>query len=108
MYTLEDDQETSASLLKRDIANMSAVPEEQSSGGTNEQAPDSSSSAHHSIPEQITSSFKKLTTPDKQVANKHERRVALAALIIACIGVFITALDQTVVITALQKIIADP
>ena len=36
------------------------------------------------------------------------RRVALAALIIACIGVFITALDQTVVVTALPKIIADP
>src|SRR5205807_7058804 len=35
-------------------------------------------------------------------------RVALAALIIACIGVFITALDQTVVVTALPKIIADP
>ncbi len=108
MYTLEDDQETSASLHKRDFANMSAVPEEQGSGGTNEQAPDNSSSAHHSIPEQITSSLKKLTTPDQQVANKRERRVALAALIIACTGVFITALDQTVVVTALPKIIADP
>jgi MFS family permease len=108
MYTLEDDQETSASLHKRDFANMSAVPEEQGSGGTNEQAPDSSSSARYSIPEQITNSLKKFTSPNQHITNKRERRVALAALIIACIGVFITALDQTVVVTALPKIIADP
>jgi MFS family permease len=108
MYTLEDDQETSASLHKRDFANMSAVPEEQSSGGVNERTPDSSSTAHYSIPEQITNSFKKLTSPSQNVTNRREKRVALAALIIACIGVFFTALDQTVVVTALPKIIADP
>ena len=108
MYTLEDDQETSASLRKSDFANMSTIPEEQSSGGTNEQAPDSSYPTHHSIPEHIMSSLKKLTTPNQQVTNKRERREALAALVIACFGVFITALDQTVVVTALPKIIADP
>ena len=108
MYTLEDDQETSASLHKRDFANMPAVPEEQGFGGVNERTPDSSSTAHHSIPEQITNSFKQLTSPGQNITNKLERRVALAALIIACIGVFITALDQTVVVTALPKIIADP
>ncbi len=108
MYTLEDDQETSASLNKRDFANMSAVPDDQGSGGMNERTPDSSSTAHHSIPEQITNSFKNLTSPDEHVTSKRERRVALAALIIACIGVFFTALDQTVVVTALPKIIADP
>ena len=108
MYTLEDDQETSASLQKRDFANLSAVPEEQGSGGVNERTPDSSTTAHHSIPEQITNSFKKLTLPGQNVINKREKRVALAALIIACIGVFFTALDQTVVVTALPKIIADP
>ncbi len=108
MYTLEDDQETSASLHKRDFANMSAVPEEQGSGGVNERTPDNSPSAHHSLPEQISNSLKKLTSPNQYVTNKRERRVALAALVIACIGVFITALDQTVVVTALPKIIADP
>src|SRR6266702_327782 len=108
MYTLEDDQETSASLHKRDYANMSAVPEEQGSGGVNERTPDNSPSAHHSLPEQISNSLKKLTSPNQYVTNKRERRVALAALVIACIGVFITALDQTVVVTALPKIIADP
>src|SRR6266576_6064646 len=108
MYTLEDDQETSASLHKRDFANMSAVPEEQGSGGVNERTPDNSPSAHHSLPEQISNSLKKLTSPNQHVTNKRERRVALAARVIACIGVFITALDQTVVVTALPKIIADP
>jgi len=108
MYTLEDDQETSASLQKRDFANLSAVPEEQSSGGANEDIIDSSNTAHRSIPEKITHSFKKFTPPGQNVINKSEKRVALAALIIACIGVFFTALDQTVVVTALPKIIADP
>src|SRR5437764_6352699 len=108
MYTLEDDQETSASLHKRDFANMSAITEDQDSGGVNERTPDSSSIAHHSIPEHITNSLKKLASPNQHVANKRERRVALAALTLACIGVFFTALDQTVVVTALPKIIADP
>ncbi|MGZ3625638.1 MAG: MFS transporter [Ktedonobacteraceae bacterium] len=108
MYTLEDDQETSASLQKRDFANLSAVPEDQGSEGVNERTPDSSTTAHDSIPEQITNSFKKLTSPGQNVINKSEKRVAVAALIIACIGVFFTALDQTVVVTALSKIIADP
>jgi MFS family permease len=110
MYTLEDDQETSASLQKRDFANMSAVPEDPGSGDPNDLAPDGSSASHHAhlIPEQITSSFKKITSPGQNVTGKNERRAALAALIIACIGVFFTALDQTVVVTALPKIIADP
>ena len=108
MYTLEDDQETSASLHKRDFANMSTVPEEKGFEGVNERTLDNSSTTEHSILEQITNSFKKLISPDQHVTNKRERRAALAALIIACIGVFITALDQTVVVTALPKIIADP
>ncbi len=36
------------------------------------------------------------------------KRAALAAMIVACVGVFLTAMDQTVVVTALIKIIADP
>ncbi len=108
MYTLEDDQETSARLRKRDFANTSAVPDDQGIGGLDAQAPGSSSFAHRFSPEQITNSFKKLTTPNQSVANKQDKRTALAALTIACIGVFFTALDQTVVVTALPKIIADP
>ncbi|HEV2580543.1 MAG TPA: MFS transporter, partial [Ktedonobacteraceae bacterium] len=108
MYTLEDDQETSARLRKRDFTDAPTVPVDQGSGGPDAQAPGSPSHTHRFSPEQITSSFKKLTTPKQPVANKHDRRVALAALTVACISVFFTALDQTVVVTALPRIIADP
>src|SRR5215831_2161129 len=95
MYTLEDDQETSARLHKRDFANMSAVPEE-GSAGMSEITPESSSTVHHSIPGQITNSFKKLTSPGQNITNKRERRIALAALIIADPGINIpfTQLDH--------------
>ncbi len=108
MYTLEDDQETSARLRKRDFANTPAVPGDQGKAGSGAQVPGKSSFAHRFSPEQSTSSFKKLTTPNQPVANKHDKRAALAALAIACTSVFFTALDQTVVVTALPKIIADP
>src|SRR5579884_1988008 len=62
-------------------------------------------------PQQITSSFKKLTTPSQAQAttgvSAGGKRAAIAALTIACIGVFFTALDQTVVVTALPQIISD-
>src|ERR1700680_786163 len=38
---------------------------------------------------------------------KQERNVALLALLTACAAVFLTALDQTVVVTALPQIITD-
>lgn len=44
----------------------------------------------------------------KASANPTEKRLALAALLVACVGVFLTSMDQTVVVTALPKIIADP
>jgi MFS family permease len=108
MYTLEDDQETSARLRKRDFASMPEVPENHGTGGPDAQTTGSSSSAHRFSTEQITNSLKKLTSPNPSVTNKHDKRIALAALTIACISVFFTALDQTVVVTALPKIIADP
>ena len=54
-------------------------------------------------PKQSTNSFKQLTTPAKTGSQK----VALAALTLACIAVFFTTLDQTVVVTALPQIITD-
>ena len=36
-----------------------------------------------------------------------QRKTALLAILAACSAVFLTALDQTVVVTALPKIIAD-
>lgn len=111
MYSLEDDQETSSRLNKRDIA-AAAEPQSGTFGDGGElevsdvQAaqPDSSLPKRFST-QQITSSFKQLTMPGK--TNTVSRNVALAALTIACIGVFFTALDQTVVVTALPQIILD-
>ena len=106
MYTLEDDQETSARLRKDDFTN---APAEAGTAGANTQPPPTGSTfAHRFSPQQITSSFKKLATPGQAIADKREKRVALAALSVACVGVFLTAMDQTVVVTALPKIIADP
>ncbi|TMC20468.1 MAG: MFS transporter, partial [Chloroflexi bacterium] len=53
----------------------------------------------------ISSALKQLTTFG-QTRTAHQQ-TALAALTVACIGVFITALDQTVVVTALPQIISD-
>lgn len=93
MYTLEDDQETSARLRKDDLKQVDHMAGASSTG------------QQHAPLTQITSSLKKITTPGK--AHVADRRVALAALTIACIGVFFTALDQTVVVTALPQIVND-
>ncbi len=108
MYTLEDDNETS-SRYKRDIVNTS--PDTSS----NAQAADTSARTQpapaHSVlrwrflPRQLDSSFRRLTTPT--ISGTGSQKGALAALTIACIAVFFTALDQTVVVTALPQIITD-
>lgn len=102
MYTLEDDQETSVRLRKRAFQSAQAgtPPEAQTAEPT---VP-----AHPSRREQITSSFKKLTTPGASLTSKSERRLAIAALLVACASVFVTSMDETVVVTALPKIISDP
>jgi len=98
MYTLEDDKETTSSLRKRDVVSTSQAPD--SSGGA------ATGALHHpSLSTQVTSSFKKITTPAQpQTGGKG---LALGALTIACIGVFFTAMDQTVVVTALPPIAND-
>ena len=116
MYTLEDDQETSARLRKRDFVNAPGSQAPSDTGGAASESPGDarqhtgSSFIQSFSPQQITSSFKQLTTPGKTgaTAGTPGKRVALAALTVACIGVFFTALDQTVVVTALPQIIEDP
>ena len=126
MYTLEDDQETSARLRKRDFFGVPATSpllEDAGSGGTHgavagqflepaDQLDDGFSTTTRIprlfSPKQMSSSFKKLTTPGKNAGSAKGKRAALAAMIVACVGVFLTAMDQTVVVTALTKIIADP
>ncbi|HEY6411021.1 MAG TPA: hypothetical protein VIY29_26490, partial [Ktedonobacteraceae bacterium] len=83
MYTLEDDKETTSSLRKRDVNSASQPLVTDSSGGA------ATGVLHHpSLSAQVTSSFKKITTPAKSQADG--KGVALAALTMACIGVFFT------------------
>lgn len=49
-----------------------------------------------------------LTQPAKTSINLAEKRLATMALLVACVSVFLTSMDQTVVVTALPTIIADP
>src|SRR2546428_14136327 len=91
MYTLEDDRETTSSLRKRDFDGTSQAPD--SSGGA------ATGTLHHpSLSTQVTSSFKKITTPAQPQAGG--KGVALGALAKACIGVFFTAVDPTVRVAA--------
>ena len=93
-----------------DMVVMSATPNTQTlatgpgvvSMGT---APQRTTLAQQFSPQQITSSFRQLTTPAK--ASQSHKGVAFAALSIACISVFFTAMDQTVVVTALPPMIND-
>ncbi len=99
MYTLEDDQETSARLRQRDLQSAPGTPADAAMGSV---------AAPASRLTQITSSFKQLATSGKSATSPAERRLAIAALIVACASVFVTSMDETVVVTALPKIIADP
>ncbi len=102
MYTLEDDKETTSSLRKRDLAFPTDTQatvvglDKVGNGGAGE-------AQRGSLSAQVTSSFKKITTPAKNQAGS--KSVAFAALTVACISVFFTAMDQTVVVTALPPIV---
>ncbi len=124
MYTLEDDQETSSTLRKRDVMNATTGADaggeadegvEDVEGVEGETAMDSGMTGQdqqQSLPlppaQEITNQLKKITTPGQaSTGGAGSRRVALAALTVACICVFFTALDQTVVVTALPQIVTD-
>src|SRR6266487_2032835 len=109
MYTLEDDKETTSSLRKRDVAaslpsdDISSLPMKEPTMGL---PVDGTGEAQHmSLSTQVTNSLKKIMTPAQ--AQKSGKKVAVAALAIACVSVFFTAMDQTVVVTALPPIISD-
>lgn len=85
MYTLEDDKETTSSLRKKDVS--------------------AELSRRQSISSQITGSIKQITTSAS--ASQSGKTIAFAALAVACISVFFTAMDQTVVVTALPPMITD-
>lgn len=110
MYTLEDDEETSSRLRKSDISGAQSAQ-----AGTPDTTGVIDMSDMPTIPmvsqrvsRKITRSFRQLTTPSKGSGGAGiNQKAALAALTVACIGVFLTALDQTVVVTALPQIISD-
>jgi EmrB/QacA subfamily drug resistance transporter len=85
MYTLEDDKETTSGLHKKDVT---AALEHRKS-----------------ISSQITGSLKQITRSSG--AGSSGKTIAFAALAVACVSVFFTAMDQTVVVTALPPMITD-
>lgn len=107
MYTLEDDHETSSRLHQKDFATageQGGAHDEQTLTDNVEGTAQQPSSWRIS-PRALSGSMKRLATPGKTAASNP--KAALAALTVACVAVFITALDQTVVVTALPQIITD-
>src|SRR5438874_5277439 len=100
MYTLEDDKETTSSLRKRELLASS-----QTQGAAGPSKGETGDAQRLSLSAQVTNTFKKITTPTK--APTGGKGAALAALTMACVGVFFTAMDQTVVVTALPPIVND-
>src|SRR5438067_13374680 len=108
MYTLEDDKETTSSLHKPGLPSTSHAPGEPASGTPGSAPGEKSDAQGLSLSAQITHSLKKITTPaPSRQAQPGSKGVALTALTIACIAVFFTAMDQTVVVTALPPIVTD-
>ena len=105
MYTLEDDQETSERLRKHDL-EQTVMPETQATEAV-EPVLEPTVQAHPSKRAGLAS-LKAFVAPANTAVSTGERRLALAALFVACASVFVTSMDETVVVTALPKIIADP
>ncbi len=102
MYTFEDDHETS-SRYKRSLYNA-ANPAGQLPLD-NDQA--KAVTDLHNTPTRPEGLTRSSEVPVAPPPPGFTPRAARAALIIACIGVFLTALDQTVVVTALPQVITD-
>src|SRR5258708_5725607 len=107
MYTLEDDEETSARLRQRDFLHSPYAASAPADAQANKVA---SSSPEPTVPSPLRRGAMPSVsnTSTGTAANPATRRLAIAALIVACASVFITSMDETVVVTALPKIIADP
>jgi MFS family permease len=115
MYTLEDDNETS-SRYKRDLVDPASPDDataEKTVVETSDEALDEAPKSATTPPvantptKHITNSLPQHAQPHTKSDPAIDPRVALTALTIACIAVFFTALDQTVVVTALPQVISD-
>jgi MFS family permease len=116
MYTLEDDEETSSRLQKQghitDEAQMAGTFDAPPSDDTATAPPELSTPGMPHIPTsplpESQPAIQPVTTLSSPTSlDPKNRRLALAALTIACIAVFFTSLDQTVVVTALPQIITN-
>ncbi len=109
MYTLEDDKETSVRMRKRDFqaSPYATNPDAQTEAADDPSGsePTVSTNSQHS---QITRKLPELATPLTDARTRASKRLVGATLFVACASVFITSMDETVVVTALPKIIADP
>ncbi|GLV58305.1 hypothetical protein KDH_51380 [Dictyobacter sp. S3.2.2.5] len=106
MYTFEDDHETS-SRYKRSMFDATDQDEVTKPDGVGEDTP---TGGRRTVILPADPTVEDLPTrPDEATMRVDPRssRAALAAIIVACIGVFLTALDQTVVVTALPQVIVD-
>ncbi len=110
MYRLEDDQDTPSDIPKSGLSTTERKQAVEAPKGKQE-----TETQHQiSMPFRRKSLFArpdikgflwKITTPNK--AHVKHRGLVLAALATACVAVFLTALDQTVVVTALPQITND-
>ncbi|WP_246035352.1 MFS transporter [Dictyobacter kobayashii] len=106
MYTFEDDHETS-SRYKRTMYDASKQAQADEQEPATQHIPDGGRSTI-TLPDDPT--LEDLPTQPRQEATVPVQKstpAATAAIIVACIGVFLTALDQTVVVTALPQVITD-
>src|SRR5579883_2280880 len=106
MYTLEDDDETSSRFKRHmlDIPKENMFPDSEYDSVTEKIIPGSKDPQSHGF--SGSHSFSQNLSTLTSAASGAQKR-ALAALVIACCAVFFTALDQTVVVTALPQIITD-
>ncbi len=106
MYTLEDDNETS-SRYKRDLIDPSSPADPADKTVVDATDADRPTTPPAEQTKQSTNSLQQLASLAKPDSGSANPRAALTALTIACIAVFFTALDQTVVVTALPQVITD-
>ncbi|BCL81905.1 MFS transporter [Ktedonobacteria bacterium brp13] len=100
MYTFEDDHETTGRLRRAQLnaAEPTVVQQQAFAMPANE----------HMLPtDKLSKQVEPVAARKSDMPAPYSARAVLVAMIIACVGVFITALDQTVVVTALPQMITD-
>ncbi|GHO53065.1 hypothetical protein KSB_15400 [Ktedonobacter robiniae] len=121
MYTLEDDHDTSSRLQQQAIQReLKAAKDAAATTGDDPQHEERDVREGHDTPTLVnaptgplagtstsTSVREQLSDSLRQLVPEGNRRLAIMALSIACFAVFVTALDETVVVTALPQVITD-